>query len=62
MRCPNCGNCELTHVGFQAVDGAEYRYCGRCENSWWESNGTKIETIEVLKAASAIVPSRRRAA
>ena len=60
MSCHTCGGRDLTVVGFEAVDGAKYRYCRLCESGWWECDGQEIAVTSILEAAASIEPVRRR--
>ena len=60
MSCNHCGGKDITVVGFEAADGAIYRYCRLCEGSWWEARGEPVAVGSILKAAAHIEPARRR--
>ena len=49
--CPECGASDFVEIDLKLADDTEVTFCSchRCENRWWDRDGTSLALDDVLK-------------
>jgi hypothetical protein len=54
MRCPKCSSTDVARLQFRFEHGVVMGWCRRCEERWWQRDGSLVCLEEVLRAAGTI--------